>query len=64
MIVMLCGFSMDLWCSARPMDIAYIHREIRAIGGYLPVKWMECDHEGGTSLDEDCNLWTGRRMYP
>ena len=31
--------------SAGPADIAYIHGKVHAIGGYLPMRWMEYDHE-------------------
>ena len=31
--------------SAGPMDIAYIIRKVHAIGGYLPMKWVEYGHE-------------------
>ena len=31
--------------SAGPMDIAYIHGKVYAIGGYLPMRWVEYDHE-------------------
>ena len=31
--------------SAGPMNIAYIHEKIHAIGGYLPMRWVEYDHE-------------------
>ena len=31
--------------SAGPMDIAYIHGKVHAIGGYLPMRWVEYDHE-------------------
>ena len=27
------------------MDIAYIHGKVHAIGGYLPMRWVEYDHE-------------------
>ena len=27
------------------MDIAYIHEKIYAIDGYLPMRWVEYDHE-------------------
>ena len=27
------------------MDIAYIYGKVHAIGGYLPMKWVEYDHE-------------------
>ena len=31
--------------SAGSMDIAYIHGKVHAIGGYLPMRWVEYDHE-------------------
>ena len=31
--------------SAGPMDIAYIHGKVHAIGGYLPMRWVVYDHE-------------------
>ena len=31
--------------SAGPMDIAYIHGKVHAIGGYLPMRWVEYDLE-------------------
>ena len=27
------------------MDIQHIHGEVHAIGGYLPMRWAEYDHE-------------------
>ena len=27
------------------MDIAYIHEKIYAINDYLPIRWVEYDHE-------------------
>ena len=27
------------------MDIAYIHGKVYAIGGYLPMRWVEYNHE-------------------
>ena len=30
---------------ARPMDIAYIHGKVHTIDGYLPMRWVEYDHE-------------------
>ena len=31
--------------SAGPMNIAYIHGKVYAIDGYLPMRWVEYDHE-------------------
>ena len=31
--------------SAGFMNIAYIHGKVYAIGGYLPMRWVEYDHE-------------------
>ena len=27
------------------MDIAYIHGGVHAVGGYLPMRWVEYDHK-------------------
>ena len=45
------------------MDIAYIHGKVHAIGGYLPMRWVEYDHEEVPISMDVADPWVPCNIY-